>query len=917
MPIPIRSTTTRTFMSRFFVVLALMALVALSGCTFIEGVLEEPSISERIGTDQELEPGGVVTGAGGIVLGAPTGVLDRAVNVAITDTTDPTAESPLPQEAEPVGDFYRLVADEDVDLPSDQPLGMALPVPDGVDPSRLALAIRVPREHAVPDRMSSTKTHLWSVMPGVYDPDEGMLVVRLSSLAAEGVELALVAGPSYDAPTLDLLEIDETATQSQANRDVNAQRFLRFNFRQAREDFIIMCVGFGSDPSVCGSKQGYAVRGYLNKVYGDVVSDFKKPDLARIAGEVNGQKGSYYLYKIRKDGTGVCSDASGMYISFSKLGITCHEGTGLPSEKTTRMEFFHAVQYNYPATSWTKLPKQRQNWIIEGTASFIENPNSDASTALRDPGRGLREIDVPLTAIAEDDDPSYEIQDFWVYLINAHNSTPKDVLTPIFRRGAKTQEVDNVLRSNSIFSPGRFRQYTIGDAHWGWVRNQAFESDITTGNGALNGQCVFNDDAISGSPRTITYDGTSSAGTLRESVTVDELSATVVKIDLSNGTGSQYMATVSASSPAEAGIMKFYDARSTPSSDCIGMGGVTRSTSTEQSVPQGQSRTVYALLSNSQFGGGSTTFDLEVGHRTMDVEITKPSDGASFAEGSMVRLDADVTLPKRYEMSWSTDGPLPFEEFGRIPKAGTSMLCPDDENREPGEHTITATATMFSSGDEVQVSDEVTIEIRNRQPMIAITDRPSESLLPEGSRVLLKARAEDRSCEQGQNTNSAHQSHIQWRVNGDAAGAGQTLFHQIEAEPGREITVWAEYTDDHGVMASTERLSFSVVAPPEGTQPPNVAILDPSEDEGVLHRRNIHLRAEASDPDGGSIASYTWTVTDVRGTSQIFHGQETVVQDLWDNHGFDPGNFTIELTVTDDDGETASTRINVRIVPHG
>ena len=916
MSIPIRSTTTRTFMSRFFVVLALTALVALSGCTFIEGLLEEPSISERIGTDQELEPGGVVTGAGGIVLGAPSGVLDRAVNVAITDTADPTAESPLPQEAEPVGgDFYRLVADEDVDLPADQPLGLALPVPDGVDPSRLALAVRVPREHAVPDRMSSTKTHLWSVMPGVYDPDEEMLVVRLSSLAAEGVELALVASSSYDAPSIDLLEIDETATQSQASQDVAAQRFLRFNFRQAREDFIIRCVGFGSNPSDCGSQQRDAVRGYLNTVYGDVVSDFKRPDLTRIAGEVNGQHGSYYLYKIRRDGTGVCSDAtSGMYISFSKLGITCHEGTGLPSEKTTRMEFFHAVQYHYPATSWTKLPKQRQNWIIEGTASFIENPNSDASTALRDSDRGLREIDVPLTAIAEDDDPSYEIQDFWVYLINAHNSTPKDVLNPIFRRGAKTQEVDNVLRANPIFSPGRYRQYTIGDAHWGWVQNQAFESDVTTGNSALNGPCLFNSNALSGSPQTITYDGTSSGGTLRESVTVEELSATVVKIDLANSTDTQYMATVSASSPAEAGIMKFYDARSTPSSDCIGTGGVTRSTSTEQSVPQGQTETVYALLSNSQFGGGSTTFDLEVSHSTMDVEITEPSDGASFEEGSMVRFNADVTLPKRHEMSWSTNGR--YAGAGSITGAGTSMLCPDDAKREPGEHTITATATMISPGDEVQVSDEVTIEIRNRKPTIAITYQPSETLIPTGSQLSLKARAEDRSCELGQNANSAHQKNIQWRVNGDAVGAGQTLFHQIEAEAGREITVWAEYTDDHGEVAETEKLSFSVIAPPEGTQPPSVVILYPPADE-ELKRRTLPLRGEASDPDGGSVNSYEWTVTGVHGTSKTFHGQETVVQGLWDNHGFHPGDFTIELTVTDDDGETATTRIDVNIVPGG
>ena len=911
---PIRSTTTRTFTSRLSVFIALVALIALSGCTFIEGLLEEPSLSERIGTDRELEPGGVVTGAGGVVLGAPMGVLDRAVNVAITDTTDPTAESPLPQEAEPVGDFYRLAADEDVDLPAEQPLGLALPVPDGVDPSRLALAIRVPREHAAPDRMSSAKTHLWSVMPGVYDRDEGMLVVRLSSLAAEGVELVLVAGPSYDAPSIDLLEIDETAPQSQGSRDVAAQRFLRFNFRKAREDFVIKCVGFGSppDPSVCGSTQKDAVRGYLNKVYGDVVSDFKKPDLARIAGEVNGQKGSYYLYKIRKDGTGVCSDASGMYISFSKLGITCHEGTGLPSEKTTRMEFFHAVQYNYPATSWTKLPKQRQNWIIEGTASFIENPNSDALTALRDSDRGLREIDVPLTAIAEDDDPSYEIQDFWVYLINAHSSTPKDVLAPIFRRGAKTQEVDNVLRANSIFSPGRYRQYTIGDAHWGWVRNQAFESDVTTGNSALNGPCMFNSNALSESPQTITYDGTSSGETLRESVTVDELSATVVKIDLANSTDAQYMATVSASSPAEAGIMKFYDARSTPSSDCIGTGGVTRSTSTEQSVPQGQTQTVYALLSNSQFGGGSTTFDLEVSHRTMDVEITEPSDGASFEEGSMVRFNADVTLPKRHEMSWSTNGR--YAGAGSITGAGTSMLCPDDEKREPGEHTITATATMISPGDEVQVSDEVTIEIRNREPTIAITSQPSETLIPTGSRLSLSAEAEDRSCELGHNANSAHQKNIQWRVDGDAAGAGQTLFHQIEAEAGREITVWAEYTDDHAEVAKTEKLSFSVIARPEGTQPPNVAILDPPAD-AELHGRNVRLRGEASDPDGGSIDSYTWVVTGGRGASKTFHGQETVVQGLWDNHGFYPGNFTIELTVTDEDGETATTSIGVDIIP--
>jgi hypothetical protein len=274
--------------------------------------------------------------------------------------------------------------------------------------------------------------------------------------------------------------------------------------------------------------------------------------------------------------------------------------------------------------SWHKFAKTRQDWIIEGTASFVENPASDATTAIRDPkDRSLREVNVAMEETRDGDDPAYEIQDFWVYLIRANGTTPRAALDPLFKRGATTQDVDDMLRANSAFPSG----YDLEEAHWGWVRNQAFEATVTKGNGALNANCVFDPAAFEVSPERIEYDAGSRSDELTRSVgPIGDLRATVVEVQLENSSSETQLARVKASGSLDARV-KLYRNVGSATTDCV---NVSRPRPTEHelevSLDPGQSRTVYALLSNSDIAGPVETFDVRVGSlESIGVERLKVS----------------------------------------------------------------------------------------------------------------------------------------------------------------------------------------------------------------------------------------------------------------------------------------------------
>jgi alpha-tubulin suppressor-like RCC1 family protein len=101
---------------------------------------------------------------------------------------------------------------------------------------------------------------------------------------------------------------------------------------------------------------------------------------------------------------------------------------------------------------------------------------------------------------------------------------------------------------------------------------------------------------------------------------------------------------------------------------------------------------------------------------------------------------------------------------------------------------------------------------------------------------------------------------------------------------------------------------------PDAAEKPTVSIVSPEvPDSPPLEVSTLELEAKASDPDGGSIQSYEWEITDDRGTTNSFTGNDISISP-WDaSNGFEPGSFDIKVTVTDDEGQKASASVAVEL----
>lgn len=565
-----------------------------------------PQETETAQPDQTLEPGGTAH-SGDVTYMAPQGGLDSLVSISASQAPDPTAETPLPETAGAVGGFYRVSGGRTLDMPVEEaPLYLALPVPEGADPTSLALAVRVPRETVV-GSPPSAPPYGWDLLRGAYAPEHGRLVVPLRFMMREGVVVSVLESSSHEAPSMaetggeTLFEKTKNFFGGEAKSRTSAATAspvrTAAQAKASPGDFEVKCNGF--QDGGCGADEKKDVSQYLSEVYGEWAGGFREPDLRKTFGF-----NADYIWVIKEDGDNWCKGSTaGKYLSLTNTAITCYDGSGDPSKSTTRHEFFHAMQWNYAPISWPKAKNTRRDWVIEGNAELAAPTSSGASKkAIRDGGRNLRKVDVPLTS----EGAAYRTQDFWVYMINERGSTPSKILDPLYQAQPGIGNGINAMKVHAM--------YSLPDDHWGWVRNQAFESRVKAGNGDLNDQCVFNP-AATGSVKTVTYDAEKQDEPKTLTLKPKNLAARVVKVVIKNTHSTYEMrAHVTAKTSAKHSFAKAYGNYSSSTSECLGNPSKDGSAYIERHLYPGDQETVYLLLSDSNLLKSRASFDLEIMH---------------------------------------------------------------------------------------------------------------------------------------------------------------------------------------------------------------------------------------------------------------------------------------------------------------
>lgn len=697
----VSSTRTVTAVLRALLLpVAMLVAVSLVGCESSGPTGSAPPDSP-VETDRMLRPGETASTDTGVRVMASRGALDEETSVSGGKMTDPISETPMPDFAQPVGSDYRVAGGRDVDVASDEPpLYLALPVPEGADTSRLALAVRVPQEYTTDNGQASAE-YGWSVLRGAYDPERSLLVTPVRFLTERGTAVAVVESEDHTSPSMADASGETLFAKTKNFFSQNAKTSRPGTKAAGNDRFVVKCVGF-DDPSACGADEKNDVRRYLNKAVQDFVGGFQFPALPKTF------FGKKPVWKIYKNGESWCDgNTAGKYLFLTDVAITCYDGSGDPAEGTTRHEFFHAIQYSYAPISLHNWPVA--DWILEGTAELAEPTSASAnSSAVRGPDP-LRNVDRKLTVEMDGPNPEYNVQDFWAYLINRRNATLKKILEPLFSPQPNVENEPTIKKVHEL--------YSITDDHWGWVRNQAFESKVKESNSDLNGSCVFNPKSVTGSPRTITYDAQAQNGPMTRSVSVGFLTAQVLKVDLKNAGGaSKVLSEVKASTSAD-GYVRAYANHSTATTACHGGSGSSSSASIQAGVSPDSTTTVYLLLSNSA-PEESASFNLRLSHTTASeaptAVITRPSANTTH-KGNHLTLEAKASDPDGgsiAEYTWEiTAQRAQGSGFKTVTYTGKSVTTKDLWNHHgfyPGDFDIKLIVTD-NEGQKTSTSIELTV----------------------------------------------------------------------------------------------------------------------------------------------------------------------------------------------------------------
>ena len=235
--------------------------------------------------------------------------------------------------------------------------------------------------------------------------------------------------------------------------------------------------------------------------------------------------------------------------------------------------------------------------------------------------------------------------------------------------------------------------------------------------------------------------------------------------------------------------------------------------------------------------------------------------------------------PEGVTLSYSWDfGPdsTPATGSGVMPSCTYSMT---------GAKTVTLTVSYTANGKTVEASDMVTITVHDAP----IPDAGRNQRVAVGSEVSFDGSG-SRDPDGGNLT-------YLWAFGTDATSAtGTGVAPSCTYSTTGAKTVTLTVTDDEGVSRS-DTVTITVYNPP---------VADAGNDQDVLVNETVNFDgSRSSDPDGGDL-TYAWA----------FGADATSADDTGDMPSCTystPGTKVVRLTVTDDEGATASDRVTINV----
>jgi hypothetical protein len=471
---------------------------AASGTLYLPMVAREATPATGL-----LADGGSLEEPGGALLGAVPGTLAAPVEATITKVAQPAVVLPL--GFTPRGDYYRVAASALTIAPADKPLLVGLPVPQGANTARLALAALMPDGYESGQARPETLTRSWSDLPGSYDPASNLFVATLRTLLPEGVTLVL-----FEHPENQPLPVAAQARPQQS----------------AAREFDVRCGPAAFSQDACTPANFALLASELEAAFALFVDThgFRPPALIHMAGVFVGAdrrpqlREVYYNIALRTapcvDSSGESSDGWYNYVTM-RLVVCMDVQPDIDNvRKIVRHELFHAIQAGYPRVAEDYFDPQTEElsrWTLEGTAAAAER---SSFLMLRSPDFPLRPASEPLTSTEQL--LEYSTQDFWVYtgLEGAQTNHYIEYLKPIFEQGATPEHVAEAI--------------PLADAYWAWAKNQVIEHHQPMIDAFVNGPCQLENRTIDPSRmKFLSYPETSRAeGTLLP------LSSTLVQIDV-------------------------------------------------------------------------------------------------------------------------------------------------------------------------------------------------------------------------------------------------------------------------------------------------------------------------------------------------------------------------------------------------